>query len=118
MILSAKTMVVTVAVVGLFAGGAGLVGGWRISNAFCNEKLLSGQLQTKDNKIDELQQQLSTYQQAAAEDSKRAEEAEARAENAQGAANELQQKISDGDCFAGDDYRWVRELWPPAAIRK
>lgn len=83
---------------------ASFIGGWWVRDAFCDAA--AAKLQVAN-----LQTQLKARDEAMADDAKKAAAAAETMAKLQGAIDELENKISVGECFSADDVERLRSLW-------
>jgi hypothetical protein len=88
--------------------------GWKTRDAFCDAAAAKTALAAEQKIAADLRRQLTTYQQAQAKDNLQALEDQQDDNRRKEAANDIETRISDGDCLTGGDVNELRSIWPEA----
>jgi hypothetical protein len=86
--------------------------GWKTRDAFCDAAAAKTALAAEQQIAADLRRQLTTYQQAAADDSLRALEDQQEINRLKEASDDLETRIGSGDCLNADDTGELRAVWP------
>ncbi|MPZ19511.1 MAG: hypothetical protein GEV06_16565 [Luteitalea sp.] len=88
--------------------------GWKTRDAFCDAAAAKTALAAEQQIAADLRRQLTTYQQAAADDNLRALEDQQEINKLKEASDEVETRIVDGACLTGADTGELRAVWPEA----